>query len=416
MLKNRWVQLAFAVLCTVALSNMQYGWTLFVNPMHAATHWERASIQVAFTIMIFVNTWLSPVEGWIVDRYGPRPVVMFGGLMAGLSWVLNSRAESLQTLYLAAVVGGIGVGSVFATCMGLALKWFPDRRGLATGLIAAGLALGAALTVIPVAAMIQSSGYRHTFLFFGLIQGTSIFVLGGFLLKPIIPKSWSEAARVGLRERADFVPSQTVRTGTFWLIYLVYVLIASGGMVITAQLGPIAHDFGMEGQFVTLLGYSIPVLTLAITVDNFANGVTRPLCGFISDRIGRENAMLLIFSAESVAFFGMAVFGRRPLLFVLFAALIFLFWGEVFSIFPAICGDTFGVRNATANNGLLYTAKGTSALVVPLANVLATATGTWISVLLTAAVLSMLSGLLAKFLLAPMRRKILNSEPSASYS
>jgi OFA family oxalate/formate antiporter-like MFS transporter len=409
-LKNRWVQLVFAVLCTVALSNMQYGWTLFVNPMHAATHWERASIQVAFTIMIFVNTWLSPVEGWIVDRYGPRPVVMFGGVMAGLSWVLNSRAESLQTLYLAAVVGGIGVGSVFATCMGLALKWFPDRRGLATGLIAAGLALGAALTVIPVAAMIRSSGYRHTFLFFGLIQGASIFVLGGFLLKPIVPKFWSEAAaRVGSRAAADFAPSQTVRTGTFWLIYLVYVLIASGGMAITAQLGPIAHDFGVEDQLVTILGYSIPVLTLALTVDNFANGVTRPLCGFISDRIGRENAMLLIFSAESAAFLGMAFFGHRPLPFVLFAALIFLFWGEVFSIFPAICGDTFGVRNATANNGLLYTAKGTSALVVPLANVLAVGTGTWMSVLLMAAVLSMLAGLLAKFLLAPMRQKILNS-------
>ena len=410
MLKNRWVQLACGVLCTVALSNMQYGWTLFVNPMQAATHWERAGIQVAFTIMIFVNTWLSPVEGWIVDRYGPRPVVMFGGLMTGLSWVLNSRAGSLQALYLAAVVGGVGVGSVFATCMGLALKWFPDRRGLATGMIAAGLALGAALTVIPVAAMIQSSGYRHTFLFFGLIQGTVIFVLGGFLLKPIVPKF----QHAGFRAAADFAPSETVRTGTFWLIYLVYVLIASGGMVITAQLGPIAHDFGVEDQLVTLLGYSIPVLTLALTVDNFANGVTRPLCGFISDRIGRENAMLLIFSAESAAFLGMAAFGRRPWTFVLFAALIFLFWGEVFSIFPAICGDTFGVRNATANNGLLYTAKGTSALVVPLANVLATATGTWISVLLTAAVLSMLSGLLAKFLLAPMRRKILNPARSAS--
>jgi OFA family oxalate/formate antiporter-like MFS transporter len=413
-LKNRWLQLAFGVLCTVALSNLQYGWTLFVNPMQAATHWERASIQVAFTIMIFVNTWLSPVEGWIVDRYGPRPVVMFGGLMVGLSWVLNSRAESLQTLYLAAVIGGVGVGSVFATCMGLALKWFPDRRGLATGMIAAGLALGAALTVIPVAAMIKSSGYRHTFLFFGLIQGTSIFVLGAFLLKPIIPKSWSEAAaRAGFRGGADFAPSETVRTGTFWLIYLVYVLIASGGMVITAQLGPIAHDFAVENHLVTLLGYSIPVLTLAITVDNFANGITRPLCGFISDRIGRENAMLLIFSLESMAFLGMAVFGHRPLLFVLFAALIFLFWGEVFSIFPAICGDTFGVKNATANNGLLYTAKGTSALLVPLANVLATGTGTWMSVLLIAAVLSMTAGLLAKFLLAPMRRKILNSARGA---
>src|SRR5438270_13319745 len=308
---NRWVQLALMVGCTVMLSNMQYGWTLFVNPMQRENHWERAGIQLAFSIMILLNTWLAPVEGLLVDRHGPRPVVMFGGLMAGLSWVLNSRAGSLQMLYLAAVVGGIGMGCVFGTCMGAALKWFPDRRGLATGMIAAGLALGAAVTVIPVAAMIRSSGYRHTFLFFGLIQGTVIFVLGGFLIKPIVPKLWSEAqAKLGVRRAVDFTPSETVRTGAFWLIYLIYLLIASGGMVITAQLGPIAHDFGVENQLVRLLGYSIPVLTLAITIDNFANGATRPLCGFISDKIGRENAMLLIFSAESVAFLGMALFGR----------------------------------------------------------------------------------------------------------
>ena len=407
LLLDRRVQLASMVLCTVMLGNMQYGWTLFVNPMRNATHWETASIQVAFTIMIFVNTWLAPVEGWVVDRYGPRFVVMLGGLMAALSWVMNSRAESLQSLYVAAVIGGVGIGCVFGTCMGSALKWFPDRRGFAAGMIAAGYGLGSAVTVIPLARMIQSSGYRRTFLVFGLIQGLSIFVLGALLAKPVVPAVRSLSRRI--QQGAEFTPSQTLRTGVFWMIYLVYVLIGYGGMVMTAQLGPIARDFGIEKQIVTILGLSLPVLTLAVSIDNFANGITRPICGYLSDRIGRENAMLLMFGSESVAFLGMALFGHQPVAFLIFAALIFLCWGEIFSLFPAICGDTFGVKYATANNGLLYTAKGTCALAVPLANLLVAATGTWTTVLAATAASSLLAGLLAKFLVVPMREKLFAS-------
>jgi OFA family oxalate/formate antiporter-like MFS transporter len=389
------------------LSNMQYGWTLFVNPMHDAMHWPNASIQVAFTIMIFVNTWLSPLEGWFVDRYGPRPVVMLGGFMAGLSWLLNSRAQSLPALYAAAVVGGIGVGCVFGTCMGTVLKWFPDRRGMAAGMIAAGFGLGAAVTVIPVAAHISSSGYRNTFLLFGLIQGFTILGLGALLVKPV-PRSVSAEARVVAGQGADLPASKTIRTGTFWLIYLIYLMIAFGGMVVTAQLGPIARDFHLDKTQITLAGLSFPVLTFALSLDNFANGITRPLCGFLSDRIGRENTMLLVFSLEAVALAGLAVLGRTPVTFVFFAALTFLCWGEVFSIFPAICGDTFGVRNAAANNGLLYTAKGVSALAVPLAGFIAGSVGGWTSVLLTASLGSLAAGVLAKFVLAPMRNKLLS--------
>jgi MFS transporter, OFA family, oxalate/formate antiporter len=409
LLQSRRVQLASMVLCTVMLGNMQYGWTLFVNPMRNATHWETASIQVAFTILIFVNTWLAPIEGWIVDRYGPRPVVMLGGLMAALSWVLNSRAESLQSLYVAAAIGGVGIGCVFGTCMGSALKWFPDRRGFASGMIAAGYGLGSAVTVIPLARMIQASGYRHTFLVFGLIQGWSIFFIGALLVKPIVPALRSLSRRI--QQGADLTPGQTLRTGVFWVIYLVYVMIGFGGMVITAQLGPIARDFGIEKQIFTILGFSLPVLTLAVSIDNFANGITRPISGLLSDKIGRENAMLLMFGSESLAFLGMALFGHRPLAFLIFAALTFLCWGEIFSLFPAICGDTFGVKYATANNGLLYTAKGTCALAVPLASLLVTATGTWTSVLVATAVSSLLAGLLAKFLVVPMRKKLFAAGP-----
>jgi OFA family oxalate/formate antiporter-like MFS transporter len=395
MISNRWAQLAAMTLCTIMLSNMQYGWTLFVNPMQSETHWQRAGIQLAFSIMILVNTWLAPVEGWLVDLYGPRPVVMLGGAMAALSWAMNSRAHSLQMLYVAAIAGGIGVGCVFGTCMGTALKWFPDRRGLAAGLIAAGLGLGAALTVVPLAGMIHSSGYRHAFLVFGLIQGITIFLLGTMLIKPIVP-AIRPVGRSRIQQGDEFTPLETLRTPVFWMIYLVYVMIGFGGMVMTAQLGPLAKDFGLAA----------PVLTLAVSIDNFANGITRPLCGFVSDRLGRENTMLLVFGCEGIAFAGMAVAGHHAAAFLIFAALIFLCWGEIFSIFPAIVGDTFGVRNATANNGLMYTAKGTSSLAVPLASLLVASTGTWTSVLVAAACSSAAAGLLAKIVVVPMRRNL----------
>jgi OFA family oxalate/formate antiporter-like MFS transporter len=408
--QNRWAQLTIMVLCTATLSNMQYGWTLFVNPMHNETHWTTVGIQLAFSILIFLNTWLAPLEGWVADRYGPRFVVMLGGLAAGTSWVMNSGAHSLQALYVAAAIGGLGMGCVFGTCMGTALKWFPERRGFASGLIAAGYGLGAAISAIPMSRMILASGYRRTFFLFGLVQGVSIFCLGVFLIKPAVP-AFPLVPTGKLRQGQEFTPSQTVRTSVFWLIYLVYLMIGSGGMIVTAQLGPIARDFGVEKQMVALLGVSMPLLALTVSVDNLANGLTRPFSGFLSDKIGRENAMLLMFGAEGIAFLGMAAFGRQPLAFLMFAALIFLFWGEIFSLFPAICGDTFGVRNATANNGLLYTAKGTSALVVPLANLLVAAAGTWTAVLLVMAVSSLGAGALAKLVVEPARRRMRAPEP-----
>lgn len=403
--RSRWPQLTFAVLSTVMLANMQYGWTLFVNPMHDANHWSRASIQIAFTIMIFVNTWLSPVEGWLVDRYGPRCVVMAGGVFAAASWVTNSTAESLSTLYISAVIGGLAIGCVFGTCMGTALKWFPDRRGLAAGMIAAGYGFGAAITSAPLAMMIRDSGYRHAFRFFGFLQGIAIVICAVLLVKPTAALNVPRPRKT-IYQGAELTPSQTIRSGVFWLLYLIYLLIAFGGMIMTAQLGPIARDFGLENQMVMVLGVATPVLAVAVSIDNFANGITRPLSGWLSDTIGRENMMLLIFSLEAVALLGMAVFGRSPHGFLLFAALIFLFWGEIFVVFPALSGDSFGIQYAAANNGLLYTAKGTAALAVPLANLMMVATSTWTSVLFLASACSLVSGLLAKFVLVPMRKRL----------
>src|SRR4051812_13710922 len=174
---HRWGQLLMGIVCMAMIANLQYGWTLFVNPISQKFGWTRAAIQVAFTIFVLTETWLVPIEGYLVDRFGPRPVVMVGGLLCGLGWVMNSYADTLTMLYVAAAISGIGAGAVYGTCVGNALKWFPDRRGLAAGLTAAGFGAGSALTIVPISAFIKSRGYEAAFLYFGIGQGLVVFLI-----------------------------------------------------------------------------------------------------------------------------------------------------------------------------------------------------------------------------------------------
>lgn len=402
-LGNRWTQLFIGIACMALVANLQYAWTLFVIPMKTENAWTAAEIQFAFSIFILVETWLVPVEGWLVDRFGPRPVVMGGALFVGLSWVINSFATTLPMLYTASVIAGLGAGCVYGTCVGNALKWFPDRRGFAAGLTAAGFGAGAALTVIPIANMIHNSGYRQTFLVFGAIQGIAIFILGIALIRPNPGPGIKPVARV-VASKVDYTPGEMVRTPLFWMIYLLFVLVAGGGLIATAQLGPIAKAFGFAKLPVQFFGATLPLLTLALSVDNLLNGLTRPICGLLSDKIGRENTMVIVFVGEGLALLGMNAYGHNPYAFLIFAPLIFLFWGEIFSIFPAICADTFGSKYASSNAGTLYTAKGTAALLVPIASLMA-AGGSWEPVLIGSAVVSIVAGLSAKFILAPMRKR-----------
>src|SRR5438094_10452403 len=180
----RWLQLFMGIVCMAMIAKLQYGWTLFVNPISEKFGWTRAAIQVAFTIFVLTETWLVPIEGYLVDKFGPRPVVLIGGLLCGIGWVMNSFADSLTMLYVAAAISGIGAGAVYGTCVGNALKWFADRRGLAAGLTAAGFGAGSALTILPITAMIKTSGYESAFLYFGIGQGLIVFVIALFLTDP----------------------------------------------------------------------------------------------------------------------------------------------------------------------------------------------------------------------------------------
>ena len=405
---NRWFQLCIGILCMALVANLQYGWTLFVNPMQAAhPDWVKASIQLAFSIFVVVETWLVPLEGWLVDRFGPRPVVAAGAVLVAIAWIMDSMASSLTMLYAAAVVAGLGAGCVYGTCVGNALKWFPDRRGLAAGLTAAGFGAGAALTVIPIANMIRTSGYQATFFAFALIQGAAILLLSLLLIRPNPPVNVA-AAKSARHSPRDFSPRQMMKTPVFWMLYFIFVAVAAGGLMATAQIGPIAKDYGVAAEQFMVFGAMMPLLTLTLSIDNLANGLTRPLCGFLSDRFGRENTMFMVFLGEGLALLGLLHFGHDPVAFLIFAPMIFLFWGEIFSIFPAVCADTFGSRNAAANAGTLYTAKGTASLLVPLASVLSRG-GKWAAVFYFSAAICIVAAFLARFVLKPMRDRYLKA-------
>nr|WP_255440671.1 oxalate/formate MFS antiporter [Caenimonas sedimenti] len=409
----RWVQLGMAIVCMAAIANLQYGWTLFVDPISNRFGWSHAAIQTAFAVFALLQTWSVPMEGYLVDRYGPRPMVLAGGLLCATGWVMNAFVDSLPLLYLAAAVTGIGAGAVYGTCVGTALKWFPDRRGLAVGLVTAAFGAGSALTLIPITDVIANRGFEAAFLWFGLGQGLLVMALALGLedpnrLLPQLAAPPQPSPHVPQSQR-DFTPAETLRQPVFWVMYLMFVLVAAGGLVATAQLVPIARAFGIGDSPVAIAGLVLPALTFALALDRVLNGVTRVFFGLVSDRIGREETMVIAFSLEALAILALYDLGAHPLGFVLLTGALFFCWGEIYTLFPVTCADTFGSRYAAANAGLLYTAKGVASLAVPVSSAIVAATHDWHGVFLAAGVMTAVAALLAWFVLRPLRRKLLTA-------
>ncbi|MDN4983166.1 oxalate/formate MFS antiporter [Bradyrhizobium arachidis] len=407
----RWVQLIVGVVCMAMIANLQYGWTYFVGPMSKANSWDVGSIQIAFSIFVALETWLTPVEGWIVDslgpQRGPKLMVAAGGLFVAIGWLINAKATSLEMLYLGAVISGVGAGGIYATCVGNAVKWFPDRRGLAVGLTAAGFGAGAAVTVIPIQKMIASIGYADTFFWFALGQGGIIFILAWLLRSPEPSEVPAAGAVKVLQSKTSSTPGQMLASPVFWLLYVMFVLVSASGLMVAAQIALIAKDYGVA-QSVVLFGAT--TLIVSGVIDNLANGGARPFFGWVSDQIGREYTMAIAFTAGGLAYWLLGTAGTTPWTFVICAALIFFTWGEIFSLFPSTCTDMFGPKYATTNTSLLYTAKGLSAFVVPLANVLKSYTGNWHSVFAIAAIMNFAVVGLALFVVRPMRLSISASQ------
>ena len=405
---SRWRQLVYGVACMVAASNIQYSWTQFVPEIQNAHGWERAAIQTAFSIFVVVQTWSTPFVGHFIDRYGPRLLVLLGGVLTGLAWIINSYATSLPGFYVGSVVGGLGVGAVYATCINNSIKWFPDKRGLAVGLTAAGYGSGTILTVIPIANMIANSGYQAAFFTFGVIQGLVIVVFASFLRAPG-PGVITYSAKVA-QSRRDYTLAEALRTPVFWVMLAMFTGTVTGGLMAVAQLSVIAEDLGVRTYQINFYFFTMAALPFALMMNTIVNGISRPTFGWLSDHIGREQVMFIAFSLEAVGILALGWYGSNPWAFVVLSGIVFFAWGEVYSLFSATAGDTFGTKHIGTIYGLLYCAKGVAALLVPFGNLLMEATGTWSSVLYTMAALDLSAALAAIFILKPLRRRIVEAD------
>jgi OFA family oxalate/formate antiporter-like MFS transporter len=405
----RWLQLVLGLLCMMSISSPQYVWTLFTKPLAAKFGVALPELQVTFSLLVFLQAFLSPFQGSLIDRFGARALISIGTLTAGLSWTLASYAHSETALYLTyGVLGGIGTGIVYVGVVGLVVRWFPDRRGFAAGVAAAGYGMGAIVTTFPIAASLQSRGVESTLWLYGII-----FAIVGFLAAQGLrmPAAADSAATVGdgVESAApDFSPSQILRTPVFWLMFVMMTMMATSGLMVTSQMASFAADFGITNTLV----FGLAAIPLALTLDRFCNGLTRPLFGFISDHLGRERTMFVAFALEGIAMTAWLALRGDPTLFVLLSGLVFLGWGEIFSLFPATLTDTFGSRHATANYGWLYISFGVGSVFGgPLAALLHQHTGSWIPVFASAICLDLLTACLALFVLKPARARFLQARP-----
>jgi len=387
----------------MAISSPQYVWALLTQPMTAAFGVKLSQLQITFSLLIVFQTFLSPFQGYLIDRFGPRLLLSSGAVLTGMSWVLASRVTDITNLYLTyGVLGGIGTGVIYVGIVGHMVQWFPDRRGFATGMVAAGYGIGAVLTTFPIKNDISALGYQRTLLQFGVLFGAVALLAAQGMRRP--PEDRVSSPLEKMARPHDRGPAEMLRTPVFWLMFLMFALMSTSGLMALSQMGAFAKDFGVANAIV----FGMAALPLALTLDRLTNGLTRPFFGWISDRIGRENTMLLAFGFEGIAMTLWLLNRGNPIAFVLLSGVAFFGWGEIFSLFPSTLTDTFGKLHATTNYGFLYMAQGIGSILGgPLAARLHESTGSWPTVFAVVITLDFTTALLAIAALKPMRARLL---------
>jgi len=404
---NRWIQLILGVIAMMAISSPQYVWTLFTGPLNQKLGTTLAELQWTFSLLIILQTWLSPFQAYLVDRFGPRLLIAVGALLSGGSWVISAYVDNLWALYVSyGVLGGFGTGIIYVDIVGLMVRWFPDRRGLATGLAAAGYGFGAFFTSFPIDSMIKSSGYAHTLVVWGIIQGViGIAAAQGLRTPPenYVPPGGASVAPIAAQQsKRSYAPREMLKNPIFYLLFVMMSMMSTSGLMVTSNVGPFAREFGVANMLV----FGMAALPLSLTLSRVTNGLTRPFFGWVSDHIGREATMALAFALEAVAILVLFKFIDQPALFVVLTGLVFFGWGEIFSLFPSTLTDTFGPKYAATNYGFLYIAQGVGSILGgPAAAFLKQTTGSWTAVFILVALLDAITALLAITVLRSMRRR-----------
>jgi MFS transporter, OFA family, oxalate/formate antiporter len=354
-INNRWFQLCASLIAMIMIANLQYAWTLFVNPLQVGTGWRLSEIQFAFTLFILFQTWVQPLDGWLIDRLGPRGFITAAGLLCGLGWAGLGYATSLPALYALYCLAGTGAAFVYSGAIGSALKWFKEQRGLASGIMAAGFGGGTALFIPFIQSMLRENGYQYTFVVTGLFQGIVIAVVAQFLRHPAAAPAAAKSQVAGTvaLEKKQFTTMEVLSTPQFYVMYVAFVLMATGGLLVTANAGPMAKSWGFSGM-----------LTIAATLSPLANGAARVFWGWASDRLGRENTMIFTFVLQAFCLVGVATLGQiSGVWFAATLVAVYFTWGQIYSLFPSTSGDYFGTKHATSNYAVLYTAKGVASII-----------------------------------------------------
>jgi len=404
-LNARWIQLLLGFIVMMTISSPQYVWTLFVPSFQKTTGSILSEVQWTITILIVLQTWLAPMQGFLVERFGPKLLIGLGALMSGSGWIASSYIQTIWGLYATyGLLCGVGTGIVYIGIIGLMVKWFPDRRGLATGVVAAGYGFGAILTTFPIDSMIKASGYQHTLVVFGAIFGV-IGLIGALMLRSPSEERMTGEATLATKE-VGYAPIIMLRSPVFWLMFVMMSMMSTGGLMVITQFTSFAKSFGITAQTtVVILGMSFAAIPAALTFDRITNGLTRPFFGWVSDHIGRENTMAIAFILEGMAIFLMLQYRTDPYLLVVLSGLVFFGWGEIFSLFPSTLTDTFGTKYATTNYGFLYMAQGVGSILgAPIAAMIYEATGSWMPVFGLVIGMDVLTGLLALLVLKPLRQ------------
>ncbi len=405
-----WIQLLLGFIIMMAISSPQYVWTLFVPSFQKTTGAILSEVQWTITLLIVLQTWLAPVQGYLVERLGPKLLIGLGALLSGAGWIASAYISSLAGLYATyGLLCGIGTGIVYVGIVGLMVKWFPARRGFATGVVAAGYGFGAILTTFPIVDMLTASGYQRTLIVFGAIFA-AVGLIGALLLR--VPHEGEVAAKPLLADAVSDVgstPGEMVKTPVFWLMFLMMSMMSTGGLMVITQFTSFAKSFGIDNTTkVIILGFTLAAIPTALTFDRITNGLTRPFFGWVSDHIGRENTMAIAFILEGIAIYLMLQYRTDPFLLVVLSGLVFFGWGEIFSLFPSTLTDTFGTKYATTNYGVLYMAQGVGSILgAPVAAMIFEKTGSWLPVFGLIIGTDILTGLLALFVLKPMRRRLM---------
>jgi OFA family oxalate/formate antiporter-like MFS transporter len=386
---NRWIRLAAAVVAMMMIANLQYAWTLFVKPIVGATHWKLSDVQWGFSIFVALETWMMPLSGWLIEWLGPRAFMTVAGVMCGVGWAGLGQAKTLPELYMLYALAGFGAALVYCGSIGIALKWFPDKRGLAAGMISAGFGSGAALFIPLISYLIRAHDYRTAFLYTGIGQGIVIIIAAQFLQNPAATAVIVAApVKVQIRRHhEDFNAFEMLRTPQFYVLFMMALMMGIGGLMATAQVAPMADT----------LKIGAAALTLSLTLNPLANGAARIFWGWVSDHLGRERTMFIAFLLQAVVLVGVVTLGHASTTwFIVTMALVFFTWGEVYSLFPSICADWFGSKNVSSNYGFLYSAKGVASIIGGgAAAALFEKTGSWNYGFYACAVLAFITALMA---------------------